>query len=166
MVDRFLIYTRIYHGASQSTAVIQGFVPMALLEPTFADLIAAIEQAAELPAQKRRHWTCSARQIAEALNRPAAEIPARWPSVRASVGELHHARVGVSPKTLANHKSNLRAALRWYAKRYPARPKFLSPGWTALRDAIANPRLRHRLSSFMCYHGPWHRTGFCQRQGL
>jgi hypothetical protein len=48
-----------------------------LLEPSFLDLIAGIEQAAELSEQTRRHWGCSARQIARWLDRPAAVIPAR-----------------------------------------------------------------------------------------
>ena len=43
-------------------------------------------------------------------------IPARWNSLRFSVGQLHHARVGVTAKTLANHKANVRAALRWFGK--------------------------------------------------
>src|SRR6476619_6801575 len=89
-----------------------------LLEPSFVDAIAAIEQAAELSEQRRRHWICSARQIARWLDRPATVIPARWTSVRISVGQLHHARVGVTAKTLANHKSNVRAALRWLANEH------------------------------------------------
>ena len=72
----------------------------ALLEPSFLDLIAAIEQAAELSEQRRRHWTCSSRQIAKCLDRPAAAIPARWNSVQMSVGALHYARVGMTAKTL------------------------------------------------------------------
>src|SRR5512139_4152985 len=84
-----------------------------LLEPSFVALIATIEQAADLSEQRRRHWVCSLRQIAKWLDRPAMAIPARWQSVRISVGQLHHARVGVTAKTLANHKSNVRAALRW-----------------------------------------------------
>ena len=51
---------------------------VALLEPCFFDLIAAIEQAQDLPEQTRRHWVCSVRQIAKWLDRPAAVIPARW----------------------------------------------------------------------------------------
>ena len=88
------------------------------MEPSFLDLIAAIEQAAELSEQRRRHWVCSLRQIAKWLDRPAAVIPARWHSVRISVVQLHHARVGVTAKTLANHKSNVRAALRWLGKEH------------------------------------------------
>ena len=70
-----------------------------LLEPSFLDLIAAIEQAAELSEQTRRHWVCSARQITKWLDRPAEVIPTRWNSVRISVGQLHHARVGATAKT-------------------------------------------------------------------
>ena len=85
-----------------------------LLEPSFADLIAAIERAAELSTQTRRHWGCSARQIARWLDRPAAVIPARLNAVETPLRRLHHARVGVTAKTLANHKSSF--ARRWFSK--------------------------------------------------
>src|ERR1700682_1436629 len=91
-----------------------------LLEPSFLDLIAAIEQAAELSEQRRRHWVFPSRQIAKELYRPPTTIPARWNSVRLWVGHLHHARVGVTAKTLANHKANVRAALRWFGKEHDA----------------------------------------------
>jgi hypothetical protein len=64
-----------------------------------------------------------------------------------------HARVGVTAKTLANHKSNLRAALRWFAKQHDI-PRYgmrLPADWAAIRDRIDNPRLRARLSSLMRY---------------
>ena len=86
------------------------------MEPSFDDLIAAIERAADLSEQRRRHWVCSLRQIAKWLDRPATVIPARWNSIRIFVRQLHHARVGVTAKTLANHKSNVRAALRWFGQ--------------------------------------------------
>ena len=89
-----------------------------LLEPSFADLITAIEQTSDLSQQTRRHWSCSARQIARWLDRPAAVIPARFNAVAMPVRQLHHARVGVTAKTLANHKSNVRAALRWFVKQH------------------------------------------------
>ena len=123
-----------------------------LLEPSFLDLIAGIEQAAELSEQRRRHWICSLRQIAKWLDRPAVVIPARWNSTRISVGQLHHARVGVTAKTLANHKSNVRAALRWFANEHdvPQRGVRLSPEWARFRDAIES-RKRDRLYSLMRY---------------
>jgi len=43
-----------------------------LVEPSFAELIAAIEQAGDLPEHTRRHWACSVRQLAKWLDRPAA----------------------------------------------------------------------------------------------
>ena len=106
-------------------------VTSALLEPSFADLIAAIGHAAELSQQTQRHWVCSARQIARWLDRPAEVIPARWNSVQISVAQLHCARVGVTAKTLANHKSNLRAALRWFGKEHdvPQLGMPLSSSW-------------------------------------
>ena len=60
----------------------------ALLEPTFVDLIDAIERAPDLSEQRRRHRLCSSRQIAKLLDRPAEVIPARWQSVRVSVGAI------------------------------------------------------------------------------
>jgi hypothetical protein len=79
-----------------------------LSEQSFLDLIAAVERAPDLPEQRRRHWICSLRQIAKWLDRPPAVIPARLSAVRISVGHLHHARLGVTAKTLANHKEHLR----------------------------------------------------------
>ena len=51
--------------------------PVPLLEPSFLDLVAAVEQAKDLPEQTRRHWVCSLRQVAKWLDRPAAVVPAR-----------------------------------------------------------------------------------------
>ena len=49
-----------------------------LLEPSFAEAIAAIEQSLELPPPRRTHWACSLRQIAKALGRPPESFAARW----------------------------------------------------------------------------------------
>jgi hypothetical protein len=124
----------------------------ALLEPSLVDVVAAVGQAADLSEQTRRHWVCSLGQIAKWLDRPAAVIPARWHSVRISVAQLHHARVGVTAKTLANHKSNVRAALRWFGKEQPA-PQYgvrLSTEWARFRDRL-DDRIRDRLYSLMRY---------------
>ena len=125
----------------------------ALLEPSFADLIAAIAQAPELSEQRRRHWVCSLQQIAQFLDRPVTVIPARWSAVRRSVPQLHHARVGVTAKTLANHKSNVRGALRWFGKEHdlPQRGMPLSAEWVMFRERIDDCRLRQRLSNLMRY---------------
>src|SRR3954454_23613803 len=86
-----------------------------LIEPSLADAIAAIESAEALSPDTRRHWACSLRRMAEALDRPLALVPARWTALRIPVSRLHHAFLKLTAKTLANHKANLKAALRWYA---------------------------------------------------
>jgi integrase len=123
-----------------------------LLEPSFVDLIAAIEQSVELSTERRRHWVCSLRQIAKCLDRPAAVIPARWSSVQIAVGQLHHARIGVRPKTLANHKANVRAALRWFGREHdvPQRGVRLSAEWVRFCEALEK-RVRDRLYNLVRY---------------
>jgi integrase len=122
------------------------------LEPSFANLIAAIEQANGLPEQRRRHWVCSLRQVAKWLDRPATVIPARWQSVRISVSQLHHARVGATAKTTANHRANTRAALRWFGHEHdvPQQGARLSPEWMRFRDSLDKPT-RSRLYSLVRY---------------
>jgi integrase len=124
-----------------------------LLEPCFVDALAAVEGATDLPEQTRRHWTCSLRQVAKWLDRPAAVIPARWTAVRLPVSQLHHARIGVTAKTLANHRSNIRAALRWFGKEHdvPVRGVPLSLDWAKLRDQITDRGQRARLYGLMRY---------------
>ena len=127
-------------------------LPTPLLEPSFLDLVGAVEQATELSDQRRRHWVCSLRQIAKWLDRPATVIPARWHSVRISVAQLHHARVGVTAKTLANHRANVRAALRWFGKEHdvPQQGARLSAEWASFRDNMDKPT-RARLYSLIRY---------------
>lgn len=113
-----------------------------LVEPSFADAIAAIEQEESLPEQTKRHWTCSLRQIAKALDRPLELIPGPWTSVCLQVSQLHHARVGVERKTLANHRSSARSALVWFRKDQgiPARGARLTPAWSRLRNQLTERR--------------------------
>ena len=127
--------------------------PMAPLEPTFSVAMTAIEDAADLSASVKRHWVCSLRQIAKWLNRPGEVTPARWTAIRLPVGQLHHARLGVTAKTVANHKSNVAAALRWFGKEHsvPSRGVALSAEWAVLRDVIVDRGRRARLYGLMRY---------------
>jgi integrase len=127
--------------------------PMELLEPTFSVAMTAIEDAADLSAGIKRHWVCSLRQIAKWLDRPVEVTPARWTAIRLPVGQLHHARVGVTAKTVANHKSNVAAALRWFGKEHnvPSRGVALSAEWAVLRDGIGDRGRRARLYGLMRY---------------
>jgi hypothetical protein len=122
-----------------------------LIESSFADAIAIIAAADELPQQTQRHWTTSLRQIAKALDKPLELIPARLGAVRTDLARLHHLPTGFTRKTLQNHKSNVKSALLWLAreKRIPRHGAPLAPAWEALRAEIKDPYVRWRLSSFM-----------------
>jgi hypothetical protein len=124
---------------------------MPLIEPSVADALVAIEQAGDLPEDKRRHWACSLRVIPKGLGKPLELIPARWKAVRIPISRLHHVQMGVTAKTLANHRANTRAALSWFAEEenVPLRGAPLSEDWARLRDGISHHRTRALLSSPM-----------------
>jgi integrase len=124
-----------------------------LLEPSFADVAKAIETATDLPARIRSYWLCGLRQIAKATNKPWETIPARWTAARFAIARLHHALVGMNAKTLANHKANAHAALRWYGneKGVPSRGMPFGAEWEVLRNKLPDMRSRAVLSSLMRY---------------
>ena len=107
----------------------------------------------DLPASKKTHWSCSLRQICVYLNRPADIVKARWSGIKNAVYELHAARLGANPKTLANHKANVRAALLWFAKEegLPKSGAPLLPYWFALVGKVADRNRRKRLSGLVRY---------------
>jgi hypothetical protein len=121
------------------------------LEPSFADAIKTITAATDLPAPTRRHWCSSLVGIARAFDQPPEVIPARFSAVRARMAELHHVPLGWVPKTLANHKSNAKAALIWFAKEKDVLPHGvpLSPVWNRLRIQLTDPSTRYRLMPLM-----------------
>ena len=87
-----------------------------LHEASFADAIDRIQVAEDLEALKRIHRATSLRSLAGEVPGQAVEVvPARWTSIRMAVANLHHARLDCTAKTLANHRSNVRAALRWFS---------------------------------------------------
>lgn len=124
-----------------------------MLESSFADAIAAIEQAKELPPSKRAHWSCSLRMIAKALDRPPESIAARWVAVALAVNQLHHANSGVEWKTLANHKANAKAALFWFRgeQGLPLRGAPLEPEWRKLRRRLKDRSRLAKLSGLIRY---------------
>ena len=122
-----------------------------LIEQSFADAIAMIAAAEELPEDRRRHWTTSLRQVAKALDRPLEVIPARYSAVRADLINLHEVPAGLTAKTLQNHKSNTKSALLYLAreKGVPEQGAPLMEEWETLKAKIKGSLVRHRLSSFM-----------------
>jgi integrase len=121
------------------------------LEPTFADAIIAITAATDLSAQTRRHWCSSLAGIAKAFEQPIELIPARYSAIRARMAVLHHVPLDWVAKTLANHRSNTKAALIWFAKEKDVLPHGvpLSPAWGQLRVQLTVPSTRYRLMPLM-----------------
>jgi hypothetical protein len=123
----------------------------AALEPTFADASKAVTAASELPVQIRRHWRTSLAAIARAFDQPPELIPARYSAVRARMAALHHVPLDWTAKTLANHRSNTKAALIWFAKEKDILQHgvALSPAWDRLRNPLTDPSARYRLMPLM-----------------
>jgi integrase len=121
------------------------------LEPTFADAIVAISAATDLSEETRRHWRSSLTGIAKAFDQPLEVIPARYSAIRSRMAALHHVPLDWVAKTLANHKSNTKAALIWFAKETDVLPHgvALSPAWDRLRVQLTDPSTRYRLMPLM-----------------
>ena len=80
-----------------------------LIEPSVAGALTAIEAAEDLSGTAPALALLLAHPC-QGLGRPPELLPARWTAVRIPISRLHHAQLGVTPKTLANHKANVRAA--------------------------------------------------------
>ena len=124
-----------------------------LLEPSLADAILLIENDPSLEPAKRTQWLCSIRRIAKCIDRPLDMLPSRITALRHPVGRLNAARLGISQKTLANHKSNLKAALNHLSNHGVtlARGTPLSPEWCALMQRIEDPWARKRIHALFRY---------------
>ena len=125
----------------------------ALNEQSLADAIVHIEQSEALSPDQRSHWTCSMRFVARALDRPPSHIPAPSIAVRPRLEQLHPSRLGVTPKTFANHRANLRAALNVFCaeKNVSRRGNPLSEPWSGLWASIDDVPMRKQLSRFFRY---------------
>jgi integrase len=143
----------VYPNDTRSTRKVIPMTETERLEPSFADAIAAIEKSSELTASRRTHWACSLRKIAEALGRPPENIAARWGAVALRLNQLHHAQAGTAWKTLANHKSNAKAALFWFQKDegLPSRGMALGPEWKKLRRRLKDRSRLAKLSGLIRY---------------
>src|SRR5258708_37424921 len=85
--------------------------------------------------------------IAKAFDQSVELIPARYSAIRARMAALHHVPLDWVAKTLANHRSNTKAALMWFAKEKDVVPHALPllPRWALLRARLRDPRTRSRL---------------------
>ncbi len=119
-------------------------------EPNLADAIRLIGESG-LEKSKISHWCCSIRAVAAVLGLPPESLPARWQALAHRVKQVHHARVGMSEKTLKNHIANLKAALRHLSgdKTIPARGTPMTSEWLELRKLVEHEMNRYHLTGLM-----------------
>jgi hypothetical protein len=122
-----------------------------VVEPSFAEAVAIIAAAEELPRQLRRHWGTSLRRMAKALDKPLESLPARWSAIWPLLAQLHPAPTGMKLKTLLNHRANVKRALLWLARAdcIPKRGAPLAPAWEALRARLGEGIPRSTFSLLM-----------------
>jgi integrase len=124
-----------------------------LLEPSLADIEAAVQCDSSLPKATRDAQGCSIRRVAKFLGRDPAQLPARLGALRYGISRLHPAQLGISQKTLQNHIANLKAAVRHVTgqKRRSGRGIALTPAWQSLHDQLTDQRLRLGITGFLKY---------------
>ena len=124
-----------------------------LMELSLSEALTSIENDPSLTPSRKTQWACSIRRVAEWLDRPLETLPARLTALRQPVARLNAARLDVTPKTLSNHKSNLKAALNHLSDQglTLARGVELEPEWQVLMDGIDDHWARTRMHSLFRY---------------
>lgn len=127
-----------------------GMVQALIDEPSFADALVAIEKAEDLSPAQERHWPTALRQMGQYLDRPLSLIPTRIAAIGPAVKRLHPARLGVYPKTFANHRANAKAALLWFNRQTPGcgRKGAMDPCYRSLLERVPDRYARDMLSPF------------------
>ena len=119
-------------------------------EPSWADAMVAIEKAEDLSSAQKRHWPTALRQMGGYLDRPLSLIPTRIAALGPVVKRLHPVRLGVKPKTFANHRSNVKAALLWFNRQMPDRGRkaLMNPCYRSLWRQLPDRYAKDMLSPF------------------
>jgi integrase len=128
-------------------------------ERTLADVLALIEADRSLPPTRRRDLASAIRRFCALAGRDPAMLPARIAELRRPLADLVPGKAGLTPKTLANLRSNLLAALRgWGGAQSLAHLRGqLTPEWNALMAGIQDKRISDSLSRF---------SRFCSANGI
>src|SRR3974377_27551 len=119
-----------------------------MIEPSFAEATAAIVASAELPKQRKAQWCSALRGLARCFNLPPQSIPARFSAVRARMQALHYPPFGWTAKTLANTKTNAKAALLWFRReeKLDSDGVSMTVAWRKLHQALTDRSTRYRLA--------------------
>ena len=120
--------------------------------PSLAEALHRLEAMPdEAPSRKARARAAVA-MISRLLHKPAVEIPAQATFLKGRFMALKRAPTGLTAKTVANCKSEIRYLVRTVCgrgRRSHFRP--LSPAWVLYRDAIDNKPIHWKLTRFMAF---------------
>ena len=116
--------------------------------PTFADVILAIEAMSDLRPRQRRDLISALRSMARFIDRDPDLVPANTEWLRQRLRQLHTRQLRVSEKRFQNVKSSVMSALRMTVlnnKRLSAFPE-MSAAFQKLYEAIPDRMLSYKLS--------------------
>lgn len=121
---------------------------------TLADVIEHIKEDLTLSPARRRDLVSAVLRICELIGADPQVTPASLPYVRPLIKQVRPARHDIRPKTWSNLRANFRAAVVAPLPRQPREP---NAEWDTLLRALADPRMRERLSGLRRY---------CQREDI
>jgi len=116
-----------------------------------AEVVARLQRDRKLEPARRLKWLGALRTLSSVVGRPPEAIEASLLDVDRLLREVPRGANRRSPKTIANMRSNVKAALAHVGRAggRPPRGTPLSAEWVSLADALVDPRLKNGLSRLM-----------------
>jgi hypothetical protein len=114
---------------------------------TLATVPVALEHAEKLGATRRRDLVSAVRRVADLLGQEAAAIPLDMAAIAAGLASISPVAAGMTPKRLANIRSDFRAAIKasgMLPVSLDKRP--LNPAWQTLFERLSGHRAHIGLS--------------------
>jgi integrase len=117
--------------------------------PTLADVVQQIA-ASNLEPVRKRDYLSAVRRVSELLHEPLSSLPADPGVLRERLEKASSMLTQLSPKTWANLRSNLLAALEvaGFSQVLRTAKIPLTPEWSALAQSLPDRRFREGLSRF------------------
>jgi len=120
--------------------------------PSLAEALSKFESIPDETPSRKARVRAAVATIGRLLSKPPAEISAQPTFLKQWFRKFKHCPTGLTPKSLANCKTEIRYLVRKVCGR-GSRSGFrpLSPEWGRLRELIAEEPVRWKLSRFMAF---------------
>lgn len=127
--------------------------------PTMGDLLVFLGSVPDLEHKRRRDLKSAVRRMCDLVEREPDLIPADITVLRGALRKISRTQSRMNPKTLANIKANVLAAMKLFQGKpsHLVRREKLSPGWQERASLLHDVRLQRGLSRFI---------RFCSRTGV